>query len=170
MRVTIFMATVIFMLAASLYAHEGRISLFTDSLATDCNADLLPINLKTIYLVYIRGDGPDALIAYEFSLQATTENVLIGNPTWPPDATAIGNVADGVSVSASYPLPADDIAWLGTIQILNTGEENTFLVSIREHPTAEPPGINIVEYPSHEKKQVLGGAFVFNGDCEFDNV
>ena len=169
------LATVFFvvfvLIALPVHAHEGRIMLFTDEFASDCNADLLPVNMLTVSLLYIPGDGPDMISACEFRLDNSSAGVLVGNVTWLPSAVVLGNIETGVSVALGGCIgPADPIL-IATIELINVSETGTFLFSIVEHPTLADPGIYTYGCaPDYLILEVLGGAFVFNGECTLDNI
>jgi len=169
-------ATVVFLVcvlaAFPAQAHNGRIMLFADTTASDCNVDLATGNITSISLLYIPGDGPDEIAACDFKLDYPSSGVTLGLVTWPPSAFSIGTLETGSSVSFGDCLGSGGPIWLATIQVINISAPGTFLFSVVDHPTATPtPGIYAYGCaPDFLQREALGGAFVFNGECELDNL
>jgi len=171
MRHALAVFVVCVLVALPAHAHNGRIMLFADTTASDCNVDLSTGNITNISLLYIPGDGPDEIAACDFKLDYPSSGVTLGSVTWPPSAFTIGALETGITVSFGGCLGPDDPIWLGTIQVINMSQAGTFLFSIVDHPTTTIPGVYAYGCaPDFLQREALGGAFVFNGECELDNL
>lgn len=169
MKRTFTLFTLLIVLAAGAHAHDGMMALFTDEGASDCDADLAPFGVMDVHLFYVRGDGPEMSGAFEFMLATSSDFVQFGVPTWHPavEMSALGSLEQGISVAASHWLGVDlYVVYLGTIPIINVGEEGKFTVSVADHPGSLPPGVYITLTDFYRSRyRVIGGTFVFNGTC-----
>jgi hypothetical protein len=170
MKRTFVLLTLLLVLASGAHAHEGMLALFTNENASDCDANLAPFEVMDVHLFYVRGDGPEMGGAFEFRIAASSDFIEFGVPTWHPSVEmhALGSLEEGIAVAASHWLGVDLYSvYLGTIPVINTGEEGEVTVSIVDHPGSIPePGIFItLTDHNRSKHRVHGGVFVFNGTC-----
>jgi len=177
MKYTMNIVIAISILACSItpsHAHEGMIALYDDISASRCQAILPELTVKSLFLFYIRGDGPQLGQCCEFRLIKSVENIQFGMPIWNEShgfVSTLGDLESGITIcygAGDVWCGEGDITFLGTIPVANISDPDTFTVTVAEHPALAPePGIHIVicdpENPIHE---VIGGTFVFNGTCE----
>ena len=165
-------------LAAAASAHEGMIALYSDPSANSCQVDLPQFQLVNLSLFYIRGDGPKFAGACEFRLSKSVDGIQFGMPVWNPNhglAISLGQLATGIVVAfhagenPSWCLTNgyEDNCLLGTIPVLNMSESGPFIISVIDSPLQRiHPGIYIAECSTgFPQRRVIGGTFVFNGDC-----
>ena len=158
-------------LCASAFAHEGMIALFTDSTLIDCDDEIKRWEVKDIYLFYLRGYGPDALSGYQFRFLVSSPDVLIMNPTWPPNSMPVGDVTECMQVvglgSFCDQWGTGDAFYLGTIPVANFGDMDTFTISVVDPIGPLPPDTDtlliLLCEPEFSKYPVIGDKFVFNG-------
>jgi hypothetical protein len=144
------------------------IGLFTDHDHDDMDESIALYEIKDIHLYYLRGYGPEVIAGYQFKFLVSSADVLIMNPEWPGNVLAVGNVitcmqvvGGDVNMCADWG-PADAI-YLGTIPVINYGEEGPFTISVVE-PEACDGRILVLKcesgYPMHD---VIGDMYQFNG-------
>jgi hypothetical protein len=167
-RILLFMVLGLFM-CANVNAHEGMIALFTDHDHSDSDESIALYEIKDIYLYYMRGYGPEIIAGFQFMFLVSSPDVLIMNPEFPPECWPVGDVTTCMQVVSSHLGylctdwgPADAI-YLGTIPVINYGEDGPFTISVAE-PTGCDGRILVLRcddgYPMHD---VIGDMYQFNG-------
>ncbi len=167
-RLSIMVMSIVILFSLA-YAHDGAISLYTDETATDCDANLNIFQSDTVYVLYIRDNGPQLGRALQFRLLSSTASLNVISEAWRPDMIlTIGNVFSGISLTATDCLGAQqDNVYIGMVAFLNVGDTDTFTVRVVDDPNAAPdPGIFITLCETGDPMyRVLGGTFVYNGSC-----
>ena len=164
-------ALFVMLLFGSAVAHNGALSLYTDASITVCNMNIGSFETDTIRMYYVRGSGVDLGQACEFSLAASTADALFLGTEWNSQIVlTFGDILTGISLTGSQCLGANEsVVYIGAIYVMYTGfafPPETFTVMVKEHPTTQPPAINITQcIPGNPIVSVLGGTFVFNGSC-----
>jgi len=173
MRRSLSLMVLFVFLAAGANAHDGMLALFTDMEATDCDAHVAKFKVIPLYLMYVRGDGPEIASCCEFRLLKSSTDILFLEPQWAGNSfIQFGALQDGVSMCAY----SDDevmcsgsssTMYLGNLSVVNTADPDTFYVSVVKNPKVAPePRIHVLQclqgYPTHE---CIGGTFIFNGRC-----
>lgn len=156
--------------AGAAAAHDGMIGLFADAEATDCDGNVGKCHSGSMYLMYVRGNGPEIAQCVEFKLLKSSECVQFLDPVWAGNSLTIGTMETGISicihVGDSWCSGGETVSYLGTIGVANFSDPDTFAVSVVKNPRCQPPAINVAEcasgFPIHE---VIGGTFIFNGRC-----
>ena len=166
----------IFLYSTGISAHEGMIALYADPDASSCEAVLPELYVIDLSLFYIRGDGPRIGKAVEFRLLKSNDDFQLAGPIWAEEhgyVMTIGNLESGITIAyhagtGFWCFEDEAHAFLGTVQVFNISDPDTFTVSVVEHPMEGvlEPWIGIVECePMYPKHEVIGGTFVFNGSC-----
>jgi len=164
MRKSFILLVISVFLCAGALAHEGMIALFTDSTFTDCDDEIKRYEVKDIYLFYLRGYGPDALAGYQFRFLVSSPEVLILNPTWPPNSMPVGDVTECMQVvglgSFCDQWGTGDAFYLGTIPVANFGDMDTFTISVVDPIGPLPPDTDtlliLLCEPEFSKYPVIG--------------
>jgi hypothetical protein len=170
MKRLLFSALLVLLCASGAGAHDGMIALFADMDATDCDANVCKCHSAELYLMYVRGNGPEIANCAEFRLLKSSGGVAFLDPQWAGYSLAIGTMETGISVcihaGETWCSGSETVSYIGTIGVANFSDADTFSVSVVVNPRAQPPAINVLEclagYPIHE---VIGGTFIFNGKC-----
>jgi len=164
-------ALFVMLLFGSAGAHNGALSLYTDATIQICNSDIASFETDTIRMYYVRGSGPDLGNAVEFMLAASSVDALFLGTEWNSQINVtLGDILTGISLTAPQCMGANEaVVYIGSIYVMYTGfafPPETFYVTVKKDPTADPPGIFITEcVPGNPIRTVLGGEFVFNGSC-----
>jgi len=162
-------ALLVLVLAPSAYGHNGALGLYSDWTLTNCDDVSLIFETDSISLFYVKGQGPDLGKRVEFSIRATSTNVLFSPaPVWSPKIIlTVGDIETGISLAAASCMGVNEaVVYLGMIFVFNIGEENTFYVSVMPHPGSGIISITQCD-PQDTVVPVLGGAFIFSS---FHNV
>lgn len=162
---------VLILISSPAFAHNGRISLFSDATGTDCNSTGTPYTIETVHILYIPDNGIPSISGAEFRVDPSSTNIMITNFT-PSPAVALymGSVETGITLAFSGCQSSTPSLWLGSVDVMPL-TAGTHHLTVRENPDALPPAINIVDCEIFQDiHPVLGGTFVFNGDCDFDDV
>jgi len=154
--------------ASGASACDGMLSLFSDQSAGDCSARIGHCQTVPLYLMYIRGDGPEIANGVAFRLLKSSPDAMFLEPQWPGENLSIGSLESGIDVciraSEGWCSGNADVAYIGTIPVVNFGDPDMFTVSVVGQPSYG--GIFVLKcelgYPMH---RVIGGTFVFNGRC-----
>ena len=155
-------------LAAGANAHTGMIALFADTHNHECHTTLGAYQTGSLYLMYVRGDGPRMGQGYEFKLIKSSPDVAFLEPSWPSNIIlTLGALETGISLVAAECFPNLDYVPLGEIPILNISESGTFTVTVVPDPIQIPQHAIVISKcelgaPLHV---VSGGTFVFNSGC-----
>jgi hypothetical protein len=163
-------ALFILLCAGGALAHDGMIALFADMEATDCDANISKCHSESLYLMYVRGSGPEIANCVEFKLLKSTSGAAFLDPVWSGNSLTIGTIETGISICFEVGNPwcsgSDNVVYIGTIGVANFSDPDTFSVSVVDNPRLDPPAINVAKcelgYPIH---RVIGGTFIFNGRC-----
>jgi len=163
--------TVLMIISSVSFAHNGAISLYLDETPSDCDYDLPLFLAVDIYILHIRGNGPELGKAVQFRILSTSPALQIGNEEWNPAKTlTMGSLTDGISVSFGNTClgQGNDVTYIGKFQVFNTGDTDTARVKVVDDPTDKTsPGIYITICDENNTKyRVLGGTFVINGSCD----
>jgi hypothetical protein len=158
-------------LSTMAFAHEGAISLYTDASLTSCHQNPFPIfSTTTITMLYIRGDGVDMGSAAAYKIVCTTTDVSFMNVEWEPyiDIPPIGGVPGNVAIAGTSNFGCgQEIVPLGTFDLVNLGDMDTFYVRVEKNSDTFPvPMIIITDCtPFKNEVEVIGGVFVCNDVC-----
>jgi len=163
--------TVLMVFSSVSFAHNGAISLYLDETPTDCDYDLAPFLFVDIYILHVKGDGPELGRAVQFRILSTSAALSIGNAEWNPATTlTLGSLTEGISISFGKTClgQGNDVTYIGKFQVFNTGDSDTARVKVVDDPTdVHNPGIYITLCEENDPKyRVLGGTFVINGSCD----
>jgi hypothetical protein len=155
-------------LASGASAHQGMLALFADTYNRDCHTTLGIGEVGTLYLMYVRDEGPRMGFAFEFRLLKSSSAVAFLTPVWPTSVPPLGTLETGISVTGSQCFPDEDYVQLGTIPIMNIADPDTFTVKVvPDQGMIPPPAVLITACaPSNPIHAVLGGTFVFNAGCD----
>lgn len=154
--------------ASGAAAYDGMLSLFSDQSAVNCSARIHHCQTVPLYLMYIRGDGPEIASAVAFRLLKSSPDAMYLEPQWAGEGLSIGALESGIDVciraGESWCSGDANVSYIGTIPVVNFGGSETFTVVVADQPSYG--GIFVVRcepgYPMH---RVTGGTFVFNGGC-----
>jgi hypothetical protein len=156
-------------LAEGANAHSGMLALFADTHNHECHTTLGAYQTGSLYLTYVRGDGPRIGAAYEFKLLKSTANAFFLDPIWPASIVlTLGTIETGISLTTNGDcFPDQDYLPLGTIPIMNVADPDTFTVAVVPDPQQNPlHAIVILKcLPFRPVYVVSGGTFVFNAGC-----
>jgi hypothetical protein len=162
-------ALFVMLLFGSAVAHNGALSLYTDATISICNSAITSFETDTIKMFYVRDAGSNLGNAVEFRLEASIADALFLGTEWTSQITlTLGDILTGISLTGGQCLGSNEnVVFIGAIYVMYTGfSAETFTVSVKEDPGAQPPGIYISEcLPGNPLRAVLGGTFVFNGSC-----
>lgn len=155
-------------LCAHVRAHEGMIALFTDHDHDDSDGVIELYEIRDIYLYYVRGYGPEAIAGYQFRFLVSSPDVLIMNPEFPPGTWAFGNVATciqvvGQDVNMCTEWGPADAIYLGTIPVINYGEDGPFTISVVEPTACDGRILVLLCDPIFTMYDVVGDMYQFNG-------
>jgi len=161
------------LLAAAASAHDGMLALFTDMDATDCDAPVPKTQIIPLYLMYVRGDGPEIASCFEFRLLKSSTDILFLEPQWAGNSfVQFGSLQNGISCCVysdgnTMCSGSSSTMYLGNLSVVNIADPDTFYVSVVEDPTAVPdPGIFVLKcIPGYPMYECIGGTFIFNGRC-----
>jgi hypothetical protein len=162
-------ALFLMLLFGSAVGHNGSLGLFAGPELNSCSAPIGNFGIDTVMMYYIRDAGPDLGKALQFRLDISTIEALPMGYEWNSQIVLeLGSLTGGISITASQCLGGDQPSvYIGSIFMMNMGAQDLrFTVIVMEDPTAAPPGIYITECAVGEPMwTVLGGTFVFNGEC-----
>jgi hypothetical protein len=166
---------IVLFLCAGARAHEGMIALFTDHDHDDVDNVIELYEIRDIYLYYVRGYGPEIIGGFQFRFLVSSQDVLVMNPEFPPECMAVGDVTTCMGVVGYENLctlwgPTDAI-YLGTIPVINYGEDGPFTISVVQPLLPGDPGADVrlvvlrceQGFPQHD---VLGDLYQFNGSYD----
>jgi hypothetical protein len=155
-------------LTGSAYACDGMLSLYADQSATQCSAALACCQSVPMYLMYVRGDGPEIANGMAFKLEKSSGGVAFLEPEWPGAFMTFGSLQGGIDVvvrcGEDWCSGAETVSYMGTIPVVNFSETGTFTVKVADSPNYSGVIVTLcqVNYPLYH---AIGGTFVFNGEC-----
>ena len=166
--------TLLLIVGAAAGAHEGAISLYSDTELSSCSMDIIPppegAGTGDIWMLYVRDQGVEMGAAAEFRVLCTSSSVLFFLPVWEPYITLINATIPGnVSVAGTTQFGCgQDIVPLGYVTVYNMSDPDTFHVKVVDNPDSwSGPGIYITACDDDNTEvKVIGGAFVLTGDPE----
>ena len=169
----IFLSTIF---PCSLEAHEGMIAFFSDQSTSSCHVILPEFQVYRLPLYYIRGDGPRFRNACQFRVLKSSTGITLGMPEFDPSIH--GLVITSGSLEGDYIMigyfagesrcaPDEDVFLLCHVPVVNISDPDSFTVSIVETISHHEclRGIRIIPCGTFDEYDVIGGTFVFNGDC-----
>lgn len=172
MKRVLFSSILVALLSAGVCAHEGMIALYSEMDHVACASPLPKCQIIPLYLFYEVGEGPEVTSVWSFRIRKSSADILFMEPEWAtPNFFQIGSLQDGVAImlhtgEGGWCSENEQTIYLGTLDVLNVADPDTFTMSILENPNEMPPGIWALEcLPSYPYHAVLGGTFVFNGKC-----
>jgi hypothetical protein len=169
MRRLLFVMILVLAVAGAVSAHNGVLSLFADQSADECSAELSCCQSVPMYLMYVRGDGPEITSGMAFKLEKSSAGAAFLEPEWPGDFIQFGSLQDGIDVvvraGEGWCSGAETVSYMGTIPVVNFSESGEFTVSVVEAPYYGGVIVALCQqgYPLYH---VTGGTFVFNGTCK----
>ena len=166
---------VVTIVATAARAHEGMIALYADETPSSCQAILPELQIIDLSLFYIRGDGPRFGKGCEFRLSKSSSGILLSSPVFSPShgtVLTLGGLESGIAITyhggePNWCAADNDVFLLGTFPVLNLSDPDTFTVSVVQTTLCAPKcGIFILRCSGTDRKyNVIGGTFIFNGDC-----
>jgi len=169
MRILLSVMILVLVFAGAANACDGILSLFTDQSATKCSAELPSCQSVPMYLMYVRGDGPEIANAMAFKLEKSSAGAAFLEPQWPGDFLQFGSLQDGIDVVVragdNWCSGAETVSYMGTIPVVNFAETGEFTVKVADSPYYNGVIVLLCQagYPLYH---VIGGTFVFNGTCK----
>lgn len=161
----------VMVLSGSAFAHNGALSLYTNQSIARCDSTIGPLSTVTINMYYVKDLGVNLGNAVEFRLINSDPRAIFTNTVWSPAITlSLGTVDAGISLTGPSCLGGtENVTYIGAIDVFWADFATpvpTFTVSVVGDPTADPPGIYVLQCnPANTRISVLGGTFVFNGSC-----
>ncbi len=156
-------------LAGAANACDGILSLFTDQSATKCSAELPSCQSVPMYLMYVRGDGPEISNGMAFKLEKSSAGAAFLEPQWPGSFLTFGSLQDGIDVvvraDEGWCSGAETVSYMGTIPVVNFAETGEFTVKVVDSPHYNGVIVTLCQ-PSFPLYRAIGGTFVFNGKCK----
>ena len=173
---TILLAALTLLAASPLAGHEGMIAFFSDQSASSCQVILPEYGVIKLPLFYIRGDGPRFGQVCKFRVLRSSTGMELGYPEFSEEhglVSTLGNLETGITIGYHFGYewcaPEDEDAfYLCTIPIFNLSDPDTFTVTVAENIDGSPACHTLTVVPCEDLEnphEVIGGTFVFNGDC-----
>jgi hypothetical protein len=163
------MALGLFAAVAGANACDGMLSLFSDQAGGSCDAVIGYCEPVPLYLLYVRGTGPEIAGGVAFRLLKSTTGVMFLEPQWSGDNLSFGSLESGIDVvfnaeAGGWCSGSASVAYVGTIPVINFSDPDTFAVSVVDQPFYS--GVVVIEcLPGNPQYHVRGGTFIFNGEC-----
>jgi hypothetical protein len=158
----------VLLFAGAASAHNGVLSLFANQSADKCSAELHCCQSVPMYLMYVRGDGPEIASGFAFRLDKSSSGAAFLEPQWAGTGIAFGSLQGGIDVvihtGESWCSGTETIIYVGTIPVVNFSESGKFTVSVVDSPYYG--GVIVMLCPSLYFYHAIGGTFVFNGKCK----
>jgi hypothetical protein len=155
--------------AGAANACDGILSLFADQKADKCSANLACCQSVPMYLMYVRGDGPEISNGMAFKLEKSSAGAAFLEPQWPGNFLQFGSLQDGIDVvvraDEGWCSGTETVSYMGTIAVVNFAEKGTFTVKVVDSPRYNGVIVTLCA-PGYPLYHVIGGAFVFNGKCK----
>jgi hypothetical protein len=169
MKRLLFIMILVLAVGGAARAHNGVLSLFADQSADKCSAQLHCYQSKPMYLMYIRGDGPEIASGFAFRLDKSSSGAAFLEPEWAGTAIAYGSLQDGIDVvihaGESWCSGTETVSYVATIPVVNFSESGAFTVSVVDEPYYGAV-LAMLCTPAYTLYHVIGGTFVFNGTCK----
>jgi hypothetical protein len=150
-------------------AHNGVLSLFADQSADKCSAELACCTTVPMYLMYVRGDGPEITSGFAFRLAKSSSGAAFLEPQWAGTALAFGSLLDWIDLvihtGSNWCSGTEPVSYVGTIPVVNFSESGEFTVSVVDAPNYGGVVVTLCTNPIR-LYNVIGGTFVFNGLCK----
>jgi len=169
MKTLFFAMILVVAFGAAANAHDGVLSLFADQTADECCAELSRYHTVPMYLMYIRGDGPEISNGMAFRLEISSAGAAFLEPQWPGTSLTFGSLQEGIDVvvraDESWCSGTAAVSYMGTIPVVNLSENGIFTVKVADAPYYGGVIVTLCD-AGFTLYQVTGGTFVFNGKCK----
>lgn len=169
MKTLLSVMILVLLCAGAANACDGILSLFADRSATKCSADLPCCQSVPMYLMYVRGDGPEIANGMSFKLEKSSAGVAFLEPAWPGSNLSFGSLQEGIDVvvraDEGWCSGDETVSYMGTIPVVNFSERGQFSVKVVDSPYYGG-GIVALCAPDFPLYHAIGGTFVFNGKCK----
>jgi hypothetical protein len=169
MKTLLSVMILVLVLAGAAHACDGILSLFADQTADKCSAVLPVCQSVPMYLMYVRGDGPEITSGFAFRLDKSSAGAAFLEPQWAGTAIAYGSLQEEIDVvihtGEHWCSGAETVSYVGTIPVVNFSESGEFSVSVVDAPNYGGVIVTLCT-PSIPLYHVIGGTFVFNGKCK----
>jgi uncharacterized protein (DUF779 family) len=168
-RLLTLMVLALFLAAAGANACDGMLALFSDQSGGSCDAEIGYCEPVPLYLMYIRGTGPEIAAGVAFRLAKSTAGAMFLEPQWSGQNLTYGSLESGIDVvfnleSGGWCSGSASVAYVGTIPVVNFSDPDTFTVAVVDQPSY--PGVFVLKcLPARPMYRITGGVFVFNGQC-----
>ena len=138
------MVLALFITAAGANACDGMLSLFSDQSGGNCAATIGFCEPVPLYLMYIRGTGPQIAAGAAFRLLKSTADAMFLEPQWPGDNLSFGSLESGIDVvfhteMGGWCSGSASVAYIGTIPAVNFADPDTFTVTVVELGSNQGP-------------------------------
>ena len=137
------------------------------------SAELACCQSLPMYLMYVRGDGPEIAPGMAFKLEKSSGGVAFLEPEWPGAFLTYGSLAGGIDVvvrcGEDWCSGAETVSYMGTIPVVNFSETGTFTVKVSESPNYNAVVVLLCQ-PAYPMYHAIGGTFVFNGECRAPTI
>ncbi len=169
MKRLFFVMILVLAVAGAASAHNGVLSLFADQSADKCSAALATCQSVPMYLMYVRGSGPEISNGMAFRLEKSSSGAAFLEPQWPGSFLTFGSLQSGIDVvvraDEGWCSGAGTVSYMGTIPVVNFSETGKFTVSVVDAPNYGGVIVTLCQqgYPLY---RAIGGTFVFNGKCK----
>lgn len=164
------LCALLMVVAGTASAHDGAISLYTDESLSSCRMEIPypPGEYGTITLLYVRDQGVAMGSSAEFRIVCTSSLVMFFPPAWEPYITqTIGTIPGDVAITGASQFGCGlDIVKLGSVEIWNVADPDTFYVKVVDTPRGDlEDGIFITACDEwNTEVKVIGGTFVLTGN------
>jgi hypothetical protein len=159
----------VLLFAGAANACDGILSLFANQSADKCSANLARCQSVPMYLMYVRGDGPEISNGMAFKLEKSSSGAAFLEPQWPGEFLQFGSLQDGIDVvvraDEGWCSHAETVSYMGTIPVVNFSESGQFTVKVVDSPRYDGVIVTLCA-PDYPLYRVIGGTFVFNGHCK----
>jgi hypothetical protein len=168
MKTLLSVMVLVAIMAGGVCACDGMLSLYAGQSATECSAELACCQSLPMYLMYVRGEGPEIANGMAFKLEKSSGGVAFLEPEWPGAFMTYGSLAGGIDVvvrcGEDWCSGAETVSYMGTIPVVNFSETGTFTVKVSESPNYNGVIVTLCQ-PAYPLYHAIGGTFVFNGEC-----
>ena len=169
MKILLSVMILVLVFDGTALACDGILSLFADQSADKCSAELSCCQSVPMYLMYVRGDGPEIANGMAFKLEKSSAGAAFLEPQWPGDFLQFGSLEDGIDVVVragdNWCSGAETVSYMGTIPVVNFAETGEFTVKVVDSPYYGGVIVTLCA-PGYPLYHVTGGTFVFNGKCK----
>ena len=123
MKILISVMILVLVCAGAAGAHDGVLSLFADQSASKCFANLPCCQSVPMYLLYVRGNGPDIANGMAFKLEKSSAGAAFLLPQWPGTFLSFGDIETGIDIviraDEGWCSGAETVSYMGTIPVVN---------------------------------------------------